>query len=110
MIGIIRADLSLREYHKVPTWGTRYFPDGKMFGELGVLRLRILHVRPSPCALKWSRRRAGCGKSACPVRWTETGDGTMERTETPEVFLEKLDQICLSGEPILLDVCFVVKD
>jgi len=42
----------LRRRHKVPTRGTRYFPDEKVFGELGVLRLRILHVGPSPCALK----------------------------------------------------------
>lgn len=42
----------LRRRHKVPTRGTRYFPDEKVFGELGVLRLRTLHVGPSPCALK----------------------------------------------------------
>jgi len=41
----------LRRRHKVPTRGTRYFPDAKVFGELGVLRLRDRHVGPSPCAL-----------------------------------------------------------
>jgi len=42
----------LRRRHKVPSRGTRYFPVEKVFGELGIVRLRILHVGSSPCALK----------------------------------------------------------
>lgn len=34
----------LRQRHKVPTRGTRRFPADKVFGEIGVLRLRSLHV------------------------------------------------------------------
>jgi RNA-directed DNA polymerase len=41
----------LRRRHKVPSRGIRYFPAEKVFGDLGVLRLRTLHVGPSPCAL-----------------------------------------------------------
>jgi RNA-directed DNA polymerase len=38
----------LRRRHKVQTRGTRRFPDNKVFGELGVIRLRTLHVgRPA---------------------------------------------------------------
>lgn len=41
----------LRRRHKVPTRGIRYFPAERVFGELGVLRLRALHVASSPCTL-----------------------------------------------------------
>ena len=42
----------LRQRHKVPTRGTRRFPAERVFGEIGVLRLRTLHVGRSACALK----------------------------------------------------------
>lgn len=38
----------LRRRHKVPTHGTRRFPRELVFGELGVLRLRTLHLAPTP--------------------------------------------------------------
>lgn len=41
----------LRRRHKVPSRGTRRFPAEKVFGDLGIVRLRTLHVGPSPCAL-----------------------------------------------------------
>lgn len=41
----------LRRRHKVPSRGIRYFPAEKVFGDLGVVRLRTLHVGPSLCAL-----------------------------------------------------------
>jgi RNA-directed DNA polymerase len=48
--------------HKVPDRGTRRFPHDRIYGSLGVLALdyrRVPHNEPS--------RKAGCGKSACPV-------------------------------------------
>ena len=36
--------------HKVPTRGTRRFPRDAVFGELGVLQLRRVHLGPPPCA------------------------------------------------------------
>ena len=41
----------LRRRHKVPTRGTRCFSDVVVYGELGVLRLRRVHLGPPPCAL-----------------------------------------------------------
>lgn len=38
----------LRRRHKVPTCGTRRFPADRIFGELGVLRLRTLHLGSPP--------------------------------------------------------------
>src|SRR6476469_11233834 len=35
--------------HKVPSRGTRRYPDGVVVGELGVLRLRRVHVGARPC-------------------------------------------------------------
>jgi RNA-directed DNA polymerase len=37
----------LRRRHKVSTRGTRRFPAQRVFGELGVLRLRTLHLAPT---------------------------------------------------------------
>ena len=41
----------LRRRHKVPTHGTRRFPADTVFGELGVLRLRSVHLDPPSCAM-----------------------------------------------------------
>jgi RNA-directed DNA polymerase len=41
----------LRRRHKVPSRGTRRFSDATVFGELGVLRLRRVHLGPPPCAM-----------------------------------------------------------
>ena len=38
--------------HKVPSRGTRRFSDEAVFGALGVLRLRWVHLGPPPCALR----------------------------------------------------------
>lgn len=40
----------LRRRHKVQTRGTRCFPPAEVFGPLGVVRLRDLHLGPLPCA------------------------------------------------------------
>ena len=40
----------LRRRHQVPTRGTRTFPAEQVFGPLGVVRLRPLHVGPRSCA------------------------------------------------------------
>jgi RNA-directed DNA polymerase len=40
----------LARRHKVPGRGTRRFSSERVFGELGVLRLRRVHLGPSPCA------------------------------------------------------------
>lgn len=39
----------LTRRHKVPSRGTRRFTSEAVFGELGVLRLRRLHLGPPPC-------------------------------------------------------------
>jgi hypothetical protein len=39
------------ERHKVLTHGTRRFPADTVFGELGVLWLRRVHLGPPPCAM-----------------------------------------------------------
>ena len=36
--------------HKVPSRGTKRYSDGVVFGELGVLRLRRVHLGALPCA------------------------------------------------------------
>ena len=38
--------------HKVSSRSTRRFPDRVVFGELGVIRLRRVHLGPPPCALR----------------------------------------------------------
>jgi RNA-directed DNA polymerase len=40
----------LTRRHKVQGRGTRQFPDGHIFGPLGVLHLRRVHLGPPPCA------------------------------------------------------------
>ena len=42
----------LARRHKVPSRGTRRFPAEAVFGELGVTRLRRLHLGPPPCAMR----------------------------------------------------------
>jgi len=42
----------LRRRHKVQTRGTRSFPPAEVFGPLGVVRLRDLHLGPLPCAVR----------------------------------------------------------
>jgi RNA-directed DNA polymerase len=46
----VRAFLCKR--HKVQGRGANKFSDGKVFGELGVLRLRRVHIGPPPCATR----------------------------------------------------------
>jgi RNA-directed DNA polymerase len=46
-----RARAFLRKRHKVQGRGTRRFSDDQVFGALGVLRLRRVHLGPPPCAL-----------------------------------------------------------
>jgi RNA-directed DNA polymerase len=38
--------------HKVPSQGTHRFPAEAVFGALGVLRLRRVHLGPPPCAAR----------------------------------------------------------
>lgn len=45
-----RVRAFLRKRHKVQGRGTRHFNDEKVFGELGVLRLRSVHIGPPPWA------------------------------------------------------------
>ena len=42
----------LKRRHKVPTRGTRRFPADTVFGELGVLRLRRVHLGLPPSVLR----------------------------------------------------------
>jgi len=45
-----RARHFLVRRHKVPSRGTRRYPDGVVFGDLGVLRRRRAHLGALPCA------------------------------------------------------------
>lgn len=45
-----RVRAFLRKRHKVQGRGAHRFSDDKVFGELGVLRLRRVHLGPPPCA------------------------------------------------------------
>jgi RNA-directed DNA polymerase len=38
--------------HKVPTRGTKRFNSEAVFGRLGVLHLRRVHLGPPPCAVR----------------------------------------------------------
>ncbi len=66
---VTRARRFLKQRHKVPSRGTRRFSKVTVFGELGVLQL----CTSSPGGQRRgpggeAGRRAGCGKSARPVR------------------------------------------
>src|SRR3954454_21698827 len=41
--------------HRVPSRGTGRYPDRVVFGDLGVLRLRRVHLGAPPCASRWSQ-------------------------------------------------------
>jgi len=58
----------LRRRHKLGTRSALRFTADWIFETLGVQRLRPLHVGPPPCAGRETSRRAGCGKTARPVR------------------------------------------
>ena len=53
--------------HNMKGAGTNRFSGDAIFGELGVLHLRRVHIGPPPCALREASRKAGCRKSARPV-------------------------------------------
>jgi RNA-directed DNA polymerase len=51
--------------HKVPSHGTNRFPRAAVFGALGVLHLRRVHLGPPPCARR-------CSQSESRMRQTRT--------------------------------------
>ena len=53
--------------HTVPSRGTRRFGSEAVFGKLGVLQLRRMHVALRRVPWAEASRKAGCGKSARPV-------------------------------------------
>jgi len=53
--------------HKVPSRGTSLFPREAVFGAFGVFHLRRVHLGPRRVPCSEAGRKAGCGKSACPV-------------------------------------------
>jgi RNA-directed DNA polymerase len=57
----------LTRRHKVQGRGTRQFPDDYVFENLGVLRLRRVHLGPRRVPYDEASRKAGCRKSARPV-------------------------------------------
>ena len=58
----------LARRHKVPGRGTRRFSYGVVYRERGLLRLECAPRFVTPCAHGEASRRAGCRKSARPVR------------------------------------------
>jgi RNA-directed DNA polymerase len=58
----------LRRRHKVSSRGTRRYPAERIFGELGVFQLRRFQLERPAHARCETRPRAGCGKTARPVR------------------------------------------
>jgi RNA-directed DNA polymerase len=57
----------LRRRPGVHSRGTRQFSDTVVLDELGVLRLRHVHLGPPPCACEETSRKAGGRQSARPV-------------------------------------------
>jgi RNA-directed DNA polymerase len=55
--------------------GTDRFPREAVFGALGVLHLRRVHLGPRRMPCDEASRKAGCGKSARPVGRAGRGDG-----------------------------------
>jgi RNA-directed DNA polymerase len=53
--------------HKVPSRGTNRFSHEAVYGALGVLRLRRVHMEPYRVPRGEASRKAGCRKPACPV-------------------------------------------
>ena len=58
----------LRRRHKVPARGTKRYPAERIFGELGVVQLRRFQLERLRMPWCEPRPRAGCGKTARPVR------------------------------------------
>jgi RNA-directed DNA polymerase len=62
-----RLHLWLRTKHKLSGRANGMFPDTHLYGALGLVRLDR-RTRNFPWAKRESSPRAGCGRSACPVR------------------------------------------
>lgn len=58
----------LRRRHKMIGQGSRQYSTKRIFGELGIPRLGELVVESTAWTYRETSRRAGCGKSASPVR------------------------------------------
>jgi len=64
----------LRHRHKEASRGSTRFSDAVVFGALGVLRLRDVHLGPRPWAVGEVCRKAGCSSWARPVWWAGKGN------------------------------------
>ncbi len=63
--------------------GYRQYPDKHLYEKLGLFKLPESRVDLSNAKAGKSGMRAGCGKSARPVRGAGTGNGTKAETEAP---------------------------
>jgi hypothetical protein len=63
--------------------GYRQYPDEHLYGKLGLIRLASCRADLSNAKARKSEMRAGCGKSARPVRGAGTGNGTTEENQAP---------------------------
>jgi RNA-directed DNA polymerase len=63
--------------------GYRQYPDEFLYGKLGLIRLASSRADLSNAKAGKLEMRAGCGKTARPVRGAGAGNGTMAETEAP---------------------------
>ena len=72
--------------------GYRQYPDEYLYETLGLMRLPRTRADQSNAKARKSGTRAGCGKSARPVRRAGTGNGTTEENEAPALLGESRRQ------------------
>ncbi|EDY20448.1 RNA-directed DNA polymerase (Reverse transcriptase) [Chthoniobacter flavus Ellin428] len=66
--------------------GYRQYPDEYLYERLGLYRLPRSRVDQSKAKAGNSEMRAGCGKSARPVRGAGTGNGATDENEAPALW------------------------
>ena len=63
--------------------GYRQYPDEYLYGKLGLIKLATSREDLLQAKARKSGMRAGCGKSARPVRGAGTGNGTTDENQAP---------------------------
>jgi len=66
--------------HQAAAWLPGRFGIGEVYGKTCTICVCAGDPRMPPCEV---RPRAGCGRSARPVRWAGTGNGAKTATEVP---------------------------
>jgi RNA-directed DNA polymerase len=66
--------------------GYRQYPDEFLYGKLGLIKLAESRADQLNAKARKSEMRAGCGKTARPVRRAGTGNGTTDEAEAPALW------------------------